>query len=208
MARRRAPRAQLRDELRGGFRAFDRGRRRLHRERTYRGSEPRSASRAPRSRRREYVRIWQPRGLLARAAYLPRARSADDGVRLRARARAQSAGGAGDPKGRLRRLLPRLALGQALRACGGDRARGDCARRRLARAQHWRASGGLVLPLRAQHQHAAPPRRGRRLPLRQRRLQRRTPILGRGGRASASGGALYPHQQRHEVRPRRVRDIG
>ena len=50
----------------------------------------------PRPRRRRHVRVRQPRRLLASDALVPGARPADDGVRLRAGARAQSAGRRGD----------------------------------------------------------------------------------------------------------------
>ena len=77
----------------------------------------------PRPRRREHVRVRQPRRLLAPDAAVPGTQAADDGLRLRARPRAQSRGLGGDRRGRLRHLLARLALDQALRAGRGRGAR-------------------------------------------------------------------------------------
>jgi peptidoglycan/xylan/chitin deacetylase (PgdA/CDA1 family) len=64
-----------------------------------------------------------------------------------------------------RRVLSRLALGEALRTNRGRRARTDRQGRRLDRRDHRRTSAGLVLSLRAWPQHAAPADRGRRVPL-------------------------------------------
>ena len=70
----------------------------------------------PRPGGRGHVRVRQPRGLLARAATVPGARPAPDRLRLRAGAGAQPGGGRRHPGVRLRRVLARLAVGEALRA--------------------------------------------------------------------------------------------
>ena len=90
MAERRAPRRQLRDELRGRLRALGAGRRGLHRDRPHRIDHQPGRHERPRPRRRGHVRVRQPGRLLAPDARLPGARPADDRVRLRAGARAQS----------------------------------------------------------------------------------------------------------------------
>ena len=103
-----------------------------------------SAARRHRARpgRRGHVRVRQPRRLLARDAELRGARPAPHRVRLRARPGAQSPRRGRHPRRRLRRVLARLAMGQALRAVrgGGARAhppRGGVDRSRLPASGRW-----------------------------------------------------------------------
>ena len=59
----------------------------------------------------------------------------------------------------------------------------------------WSPTLWLVLPLRAQRQHAPIARRGRRFPLRFGLLCRRSPVLGKGRRTVAPCGAVqHDHQ--------------
>ena len=120
----------------------------------------------PRPRRRGHVRLRQPRRLLARHAPVRRTQPAADRVRLRPGAGAPSARRRRDPRRRPRHLLPRLALGKALRAVRGRGARAHPPRRRLAATDHGRAPARLVLPLRTQPEHPPPAGRGRRVSLR------------------------------------------
>ena len=95
----------------------------------------------------------------------------------------------------LRRLLPRLALGRAFQPERGRRARADRAGGRVDQAHDRRASARLVLPLRAEREYAPSARRGGRLSLQFRRLQRRAALLGRGRRQAASRRALHDGRQ-------------
>ena len=61
--------------------------------------------------------------------------------------------------------------------------------------------GRLAHPLDALAQHAPPAGRGRRLPLRQRRLFRRPAVLRRGLGQAAPGAALQLRHQRHALSP-------
>ena len=126
---------------------------------------------------------------------------ADDGVRLRAGARAQPAAAAAIRAVRLRRLLPRLALGQALRA---DRGRGARAHR-ARRSRRCRQTVG-ERPL-GWYCRYGPSVNTRRLLVEeggflydQRLLRRRAAVLADGRRQAAPGRALLAHQQRRQVR--------
>ena len=82
------------------------------------------------------------------------------------------------PRVGLRRVLARLALGQALRAQRGRGARAHPDGGRVDAEDGRRAAARLVLPLRPEREHAPAAGRGGRLPLRLRRLQRRAAVLG------------------------------
>ena len=165
MAGRRTPRYQLRHELRGGLGALRAGRRGLHRGRPYGGAQPWPRRQGPRPRRRGHVRIRQQGRFLASDAVAPGAQATDDGIRLRPRTGTTQACSRRHPRLRFRRLLPRLALDQALRADRGRGARAHPQGRRVAADHGGRAAARLVLPLRAERQHAAPHRRGGWVPV-------------------------------------------
>ncbi len=202
VAERGAARRELRDELRGGIRVLRARRRRLLGGLADRDRGRRSRCPGPRSRRRVDVRVRQPRRLLARAAPLPRAAAVVHRVRVCPRPRAQPAGGGGARRARRRRVLPRLAVDQALRALRGRRAPRHRPRRAIARVDGGAAAARLVLPVRPKPAHAATPRRGGRLPLRLRRLQRRAAVLAGRRRPAAPGRPIYPRAERREVRAR------
>ena len=69
-----------------------------------------------------------------------------------------------------------------------------------------RASARLVLPLWPEREHATARRRGRRVPLRFGRLQRRASLLARHRRPPAPRRALQPRDQRRKIRPWRRPD--
>ena len=71
--------------------------------------------------------------------------------------------------------------------------------RRVVRQDDRRAAARVVLPLRTERQHTRARRRGRRLPLRLRRLQRRAPVLADGQGTAAPRGPVLAHQQRRQV---------
>ncbi|CAA9502955.1 MAG: Uricase (urate oxidase), partial [uncultured Solirubrobacteraceae bacterium] len=199
MAGRRALGGELRHQLRGRLRALRAGRRRLHRERADRVERPEPAQIRPRPRRRRHVRVRQPRRLLAPAPLVPGARAAAHRLRLRPGAGAQPGGRRRHPRFRLGHLLARLALGEAFRDGRGGGARAHPQGGREPRT-HRGQGRGLVLPLRAEREHAPLGRGARRLPLRQRLLRRRAALLGDGGRQAATGGALLAGEQRRQVR--------
>ena len=143
----------------------------------------------PRPRRRRHVRVRQPGRLLAPDARLPGARPADDGVRLRAGARAQPAGRRGDQDVGLRCLQPRLALDQALHAERGGGARAHRQGGEVVPADCRPVAGRLVLPLWTLGQHAPPAHRAWRLHLRQRLLRRRAAVLADRRRASRTSSS-------------------
>src|SRR5215510_3237663 len=192
MARWRAPRRQLRYELRGGLRALNAGRRGVHGAWPNRGAWPQATRQGPRSRWRGNVRIRQPSRLLAADAAVPGTQAADDDVRLRTRSGASQARRRRHPRLGLRCLLPRLALGQTFRA---DRSRGARAHPkgcRVATDDRGRAPPRLVLPLWARREHAPLDRRGGRLSLRPRLLWPRAAFLEDGQRSAAPDCALLP----------------
>ena len=106
-----------------------------------------------------------------------------------------------DPGERPRAVLARLALGGAVAAVARGGARAHPARHRDDRGDVRRAPARLVLPLRAERAHARARRRGGRLHLRLRRLQRRPALLHRGRRSRAPRRPLHARLQRRALHP-------
>ena len=177
MAGRRAPRRQLRYELRGGLRALNAGRRGVSRRLGLT-----EAQAATRRRRAATSLLRECSNTAAESASgdccgCSRNAAADDGVRLRAGSGAQPAAAA------------------AIRASGFDvcchgwrwvkhfelteAEEREHIRKAVASLQTTVGGRalGLVLPLRARREHAPPDRRGGRLPLRLRLLWRRAALL-------------------------------
>ena len=97
---------------------------------------------------------------------------------------------------------PRLPLEQPLRDDARRGARGDPARGRVDHADDRLAAARLVLP-RDERQHPRARRRGGRLRLRLRLLQRRPAVLDAGPRPAAPGRPVRPRRQRRALRRRR-----
>ena len=100
---------------------------------------------------------------------------------------------------RARDLQPRLPVGGSLPPERGRGARAHPTRGRVVRACVRKAARGLVLPLWTEHADAQAPRRGRRVHLRLRLVQRRGPALHGGRGPSAPGRALHARCERHRV---------
>ena len=190
-----APRAQLRPQLRGGVGALDRRRRRPVgspcRRRGRGSSVPASATSQPKqasntaaarvsgaSRRRSM-------NARSRSRYSP-ARSRSNAIR-RPPARSRSAA-----------TISAAMAGAGCRCSGSTRTRSastsGCAIDSLEEDGR-KPSARVVLPLWAERQHAPPPGRRGRVPLRLGRLQRRPALLDRGGGQAASHRALFALQQ-------------
>ena len=153
----------------------------------------------PRPRRREHVRVRQPRRLLAPAPPVHQAQAAVHGVRHRPRARAQSRGVRRHARGGLGRGRARLQVGNARHHGAGLREEADRAGDREHHPDHRHAAGRLVQPLCAVDADAQPSAR-RRLRVRQRHLRRRAALLAEGRCANPADRALLHHPQRRALR--------
>ncbi len=167
VARRRACRGQFRHQLRGRRRALRARRRPGERSRPDRGLDRQLCR--PRPRRREHVRVRQPRRLLAPAPHVHPAQAPLHGVRHRPRARAQPGSLCRHARGRLGRGGPRLQVGDARHHGAGLREEADRDGDREHHPDHRHAAGRLVQPLCALDADAQSSAR-RRLRVRQRHL--------------------------------------
>src|SRR5215470_15653321 len=194
LAGRRARGRQHRHQLRGRLREPERDRAGLAGEHG-RGALAGAAA-GSRSRERVVLRVRQPRGILAAAACPRRAPRPWHHLRMRGGLRGQSQGRARGHPARLGHLRSRQSLGRALAHGSRDRAGGYCARRRLHREHGGPAARGLVLSLWPVRQHARARGRPGSVPVRQRLLRGRPPLLrGERGRPLARHSLRAGHQR-------------
>ena len=150
-------------------------------------------ARVPRPRGGVGLRVRQPRRRLAPAAPVRRVRRPDArSSPRRSRSSATPRSAQWLREARPRAVLARLALGGAVDCSRARRSASTCSRRSSRSSETCGERPlRLVLPLRPVGQHARAARRGGRLPLRLRRLQRRPAVLHRGRRASATSIVPY-----------------
>ena len=175
-------------QLRGRQRSLPPGRRRPSRIQQ-RSPLPRPA-RPARPLQRILLRIRQPRRRLAHpqpAGQIPRPQHL---LLLRPRYGAQPGSRPRRSATRPRSLRTRLPLGRISHQIPRLRSRSHPPNRSLPHGIHRRPPRRLVHPLRPQPSHPRTGSRRRRLHLRQRRFQRRPPLLYRRGRQTLAGLAL------------------